>query len=79
MIFYRVCIQEYFRSCPLLGGLSSFGVSFIGGFTVKDTLGPAYNPSEVENVFAVQDSEHLGPRRVSIIERVFFIGGNFHC
>ena len=25
-----------FLSCPLLGGLSSFGVSFIGGFTVEE-------------------------------------------
>ena len=25
--------------CPLLGGLSSFGVSFIGGFTVNSRPG----------------------------------------
>ena len=29
-----MCIQEYFQLVALLGGLSSFGVSFIGGFTV---------------------------------------------
>ena len=28
----------YTRVCPLLGGLSSFGVSFIGGFTVYYTV-----------------------------------------
>ena len=30
VIFYRLLIS----ACPLLGGLSSFRVSFIGGFTV---------------------------------------------
>ena len=34
VIFYRVCITRVLLACPLLGGLSSFGVSFVGGFTV---------------------------------------------
>ena len=45
VIFYRVCIHEYFRlvlfwevcpllECPLLGSVSSFRVSFIGRFVL---------------------------------------------
>ncbi len=29
------CISRVLLACPLFGGLSSFGVSFIGGFTVN--------------------------------------------
>ena len=38
VIFYRMCTQEYFRLVLLLGGLSSFRVSFIGGFNVMEKM-----------------------------------------
>ena len=36
--------------CPLLGGLSSFGVSFIGGFTVTKSFVPSHHCSSLHAV-----------------------------
>ena len=48
MIFYRVL-----SACPLLGGLSSFGVSFIRGFTVIRVSKILQLPSKVLLTFQI--------------------------
>ena len=43
VLFRRLfCIECVYLVCPLLGGLSSFGVSFIRGFTVDNFLEVAW-------------------------------------
>ncbi len=59
----RVYILEYFKVCPLFGGLSSFGVSFIGGFTVYSLLALRRDIVPMSEVCILQDMVFENPTR----------------